>query len=396
MQVREQSVAVRPRVRAPRAAVVRGERCDGATALDPPAQDDVGLHDVDAPAQDEIACLGHRAHHLSRSDADVRRAPERRVPVDVRRRQRLLEPVDVETLELAREGDGRVARPARREVAGHPPALVRVDHELEIGPDGLAHRLDRRQVEAPVLRVEAELDRTHAGVAELDAAPNALLGRDELARRRVRAHALACSAEELPERDSLRPSGEIPDGDLEDPVAAVVEVDALDDPVDDVVARRVDAEEEAREEPVIREPVSARVALDTVVRAHDRDRRLLLRPRHGVPRRVERRVERIPVAPGLDRRDLHAASVAAVERVAKRVAPLDESGGRVRVPPGDARPERLPRRSPAREPYGGLVGSRPDRSRPRRGRAARRSPRAARPRPRRGRPARYRAEPRPT
>ena len=132
MEVREQPVAVRPRVRRPRPLRGLGELRDAPAALDATGQDDVGLDDVDAAADDEIARLRGRSHHLAGRDAYPVVA-QRRVAVDVVSRQRLLEPVDVERLELAGELGRGATIPARREVAGHAPALVRVDHDLELG-----------------------------------------------------------------------------------------------------------------------------------------------------------------------------------------------------------------------------------------------------------------------
>ena len=69
---------------------------------------------------------------------------------------------------------------------------------------------------------------------------------------------------------------EVPDGDLDDPVAAVVQVDGLDDAVDGVGVGRVDPDEQALEQLAIGNRVAARVALDAVVGADDDDRRVLV------------------------------------------------------------------------------------------------------------------------
>jgi len=73
---------------------------------------------------------------------------------------------DAERLErtsaLRRGGDV----PARFAVARHAPALVRVDHQLESGPDRVAYGFDDRHVVAPVRMVEADLHGANAGVAQ--------------------------------------------------------------------------------------------------------------------------------------------------------------------------------------------------------------------------------------
>ena len=172
--------------------------------------------------------------------------------------------------------------------------------------DGLAHRLDHRQVDAPVARVEAKLHRLYARVAEREAAANAFVRRDELAARRVGEDAvLACPRGAA---RAARPSARATRSQTatsSDPVPAMVEVDGLADPVDDLRVRRVDPDEEPLEQLAVGERVAARVALDAVVGADDDERRVLMSARLGIPCGRERRVERIAVAPRLDRRDVH-------------------------------------------------------------------------------------------
>ena len=110
---------------------------------------------------------------------------------------------------------------------------------------------DHREVDAPVARMEAQLDCAHACSAERGAAADALVGVDELAARRVREDATAFPAEQPPH--GLAPSApeKIPHRDLDDPVAPVVEVDRLDDPVHGVGVRYVEADEQPLEERAI-------------------------------------------------------------------------------------------------------------------------------------------------
>src|SRR5262245_3776115 len=142
VQVRQQAVPVRPRVRAPRRARLLRQRRHAACALDPTAEDHVDLHDVHAAREDEGARLRFGAHHLAGRDAQARAAAELGVRVEILGRQGLLEPVHVETLELPRELEDFRRRPPAREIARHAPCLVRVDHDLEPRADGLANRCD--------------------------------------------------------------------------------------------------------------------------------------------------------------------------------------------------------------------------------------------------------------
>ncbi len=170
----------------------------------------------------------------------------------------------------------------------------------------LANRGDHGEVDAPVLRVEAEFHGAHARVAQGGAPAHALVGVDELAARRVREDPVALAAEEAPDRFVPRAPDEIPDRHLGDPVAPVVEVDRLDDPVDCLRVGDVEAEQQPLEQLAVRQRVAARVALDAVVRADDRDRRFLGRSWLRVPGGEERRLEWVSIPPRLDGRDLHS------------------------------------------------------------------------------------------
>ena len=87
--------------------------------------------------------------------------------------------------------------------------------------------------------------------------------------------------------------------------SAVVEIDDLAELAHDLRPQRVDADEQPLEQRAVGQPVAARTALEAVVAAHDHDRRLLPRPRHGIPGDPKRRLEREDVPPRLDACDLH-------------------------------------------------------------------------------------------
>ena len=95
----------------------------------------------------------------------------------------------------------------------------------------------------------------------------------------------------------------------------MVEVDCLAELVDDLGTQRIDADEQPLEQLPVRQRVTACIALDAVVAAHDHDRRFLTRARHGIPRDPQRRIEWENVAARLDGCDPHARLLAAVERV---------------------------------------------------------------------------------
>ncbi len=245
------------------------------------------------------------SHHLARCEAKVRETAQRGVAVDILRGQRLFEPVNADRLE--RPGALRRRRdvPARLEVARHPPALIRVDHDLESRADGVADRLDDGDIVAPVGVMEPDLHRADPRLAKLDHSRDTLLERKQLCIRRVREQPLRPPAEQLPARRLERAADEIPHGDLRRPWARVVEVDRLAQLVYDLSAERIDADEQPLEELTVRQRVAACVALDSVVAADDHDRRLLPRARDWVPGDAERRLEREDVASRLDAGDAH-------------------------------------------------------------------------------------------
>ena len=171
-------------------------------------------------------------------------------------------------------------------------------------PTAVADALDELDIVAPVVVLEADLHGSHASVAQLDGAASTLVRVDRLAARRVREDALRAAAEEAPERLIEGTTHEVPDGHLDGPRTAAVEVDGLADLPDDLGSSRIDADEVTPEFRQVRQVVAARVPGDTVVGVDCDERRLDARPRHGVPGGPERRVERERVPTRLDRGDL--------------------------------------------------------------------------------------------
>ncbi len=152
MEVRHEPDAVRPRVRRPAAAVQVAEGGDPPAPAEAADEEDVRLDDVDEPAEREVPRRRCVSHELAGGDPDPCRIAERRVALVVVRAERLLEPVDAELLERPRALDRRRDVPAGRAVARHPPALVRVHHDLQPVAHGLTDALDDGDVGPPLAR----------------------------------------------------------------------------------------------------------------------------------------------------------------------------------------------------------------------------------------------------
>jgi hypothetical protein len=93
--------------------------------------------------------------------------------------------VDAERLERRGAGACGGEVPGRSQVAGHPPALVRVDHDLHLVADGIAHGLHHPHVVAPVGMMEADLERAQAAIAQRHRAARPLLRPRQLAGRGI-------------------------------------------------------------------------------------------------------------------------------------------------------------------------------------------------------------------
>ena len=87
-------------------------------------------------------------------------------PAQVRAGQRLLEPQDVVLGEPDGDLAGRDRVERRRRVAGHPPALVEVDHDRHRVADRVARRRDRGEPLLEPARVDPDLERPEALVAQ--------------------------------------------------------------------------------------------------------------------------------------------------------------------------------------------------------------------------------------
>ena len=306
MQVGQQAQPVRPGVRREPAVPREGDLGDGPRPEHAGGEDHVRLVDVERVRVEGGELLGEGARHLAARDADPEAgSAQPRQPAQVGAGQRLLHPQHVQLGQPGRDPPrrGRVQRRAR--VARHPPALVQVDHDRHGVTDRLARGGDRGQAVVEAARVDPDLEGAEPFVAEPERRRRPLVGRQEHPARGVGRDPVAGPAEERRHREAGDLAGDVPQGRLEGPIAAGVEVDGLeraDVPGD---GQRVLADEQVLEglEPVHgvagADPDHALVGLDP----DDRDRED--GPWHRVPGRREWRVERDPQPVEPDRRDTH-------------------------------------------------------------------------------------------
>ena len=153
--------------------------------------------------------------------------------------------------------------------------------------------------------METDLDGLDAGVAQRDAAARPLFRVDQLTARRIRQETVRAAPEELPDRLPGGLADQIPDGGLGNPRAPPVKVHCLSELADDLRAEGIEPDEERLERSAIRQVVSARPPREAVVGVNGDESRLLVIPRHRIPRGTERWVEGHPVAACLDRADPH-------------------------------------------------------------------------------------------
>ena len=118
----------------------------------------VRLQHVECPFDDEVAELVELARHLAPGDADVDLVAQAPHAFAIAAMQRLLHPVDPEGLEFARHLHGILERPGRIGVPGHAPALVAIDHQLELVAHARPHGFEGLDITPPVAAMEADLE----------------------------------------------------------------------------------------------------------------------------------------------------------------------------------------------------------------------------------------------
>src|SRR6476659_10007930 len=130
-------------------AMRRGERCDLLAFGDAARSANVRLYDIHRLAHDGVAKTPAGEFVLAAGYRHVERPRHLDITVDIFRRDRLLEPLDIEFFQLAAEPDR----------GGHCQAMIGVDHQLDVGTDGLAHRLDALEIALDRAEADLHLDR---------------------------------------------------------------------------------------------------------------------------------------------------------------------------------------------------------------------------------------------
>ena len=306
VQVGEQTDAVRPRVRGEPAVAPQRQLGERARGRDPERQHHVGLVDVERIGLEREPQVLERARHLTAADSHAGGGAQRTHALAIVAVQRLLDPQHA-VLAQALHHAPRVRRAeAALDVAGHPPPLVEVDDHVEPVTDGGAHGgHDRDPLVEPVAR-DPDLDRADAALHERQRVLRALLGRPQLAPRRVGGDPLAGAAKQHRDRLARGLPGQVPKSRLQRPVAAGVERDRLERPHVARDRERVGPDEQVLELLEPHHRVAAADADQAGIGVHAHDRRLKRPARHGIPGGVERRIERQPQALRLDRGDLHS------------------------------------------------------------------------------------------
>ena len=253
----------------------------------------VGLEHVEAVAFEELAELVRLAGELAARDPDVDPAAQFGVPVVVAAVQRLLHPVHALGGEVRRRPRWRARRPTAGGVPGHPPALVAVDHQLERIADRVADRPNHGEVVGESRPTEAHLQRRRSPSPTPARATSTISAERPMdTGRGVGADARRVPADQRPHRPVVDLAGEIPQGDVQRPRPAGVELDVGEHRRVAVEVERVLADEVALEvgEAVHRVAGADADVAGVVVDPHDRRREVGARPR--VPRRGERWIER--------------------------------------------------------------------------------------------------------
>ena len=278
----------------------------------PGGEDDVGLVDVEGVGLDGGEQFAERPGHLAAGDAHAgRRRAQSGQTAQVRAGERLLEPQDVVLGELDGDRPRRDRVDRRRRVAGHPPALVEVDHDRHRIADRVPGRGDGGQALLEPSGIDPDLERARtpprAGAAPIRRAPPAAAA--SRTRRRP-----GCPSVAPPKSVATGQPGDladdVPQRDLERPVAAGVEVDRLEDADVTGDRQRIAADEQVLEGLEAVHRVARSDADDALVGLDPDDRRRERAARDRVPGGRERRVERQDETVQSDAGDTHVGSIA--------------------------------------------------------------------------------------
>ncbi|MDE2691715.1 MAG: hypothetical protein OXI49_14460 [Acidobacteriota bacterium] len=178
-------------------------------------------------------------------------------------------------------------------------ALVRVDHQRQVGPDRLARPLDDRDVVAPVRVVGAELDGREAHLLQFEQVLGALVGRSKLGGRRVGPELVPAAAQQLVHGLALDLAGDVPQRRFQPGQSDAERLAGVEDAGEALDVEGVAAEDERSQsiadagvEPA--QGHSRRLADDAFVRRHADEGQLVVRLavawlRGNVERRRQRR-----------------------------------------------------------------------------------------------------------
>jgi hypothetical protein len=125
-------------------------------------------------------------------------------------------------------------------------------------------------------------------------------GAAKRSRRRIGAHAVRQTADQLPAGLARELAGQVPQREIERPAPAAMEADVVENAPVTLQLQRVLADEQGFVSLESEHHVAGTVARDAEIGVNRNDRRVPERAWLGVPARVERRVEMEAVARDLD------------------------------------------------------------------------------------------------
>ena len=232
MEVGQQPDAIGPGVRREPAVPRERELGDGPRPEHAGGQDDVGLVDVEGVGLDRGDELGERPGHLAAGDPDARRGrPQRRQSLQVGAGQRLLDPQDAERGEARRRS--RERRPDRASGVVSPAIRQPWLRSTMIAIESPTASRVAATAARPVLelaRIDPDLERAEPFVAQTQRRFGAGRRGQEHPARGIGGDPVAGAAEQGRDREPGDLADDVPQGDLERPVAAGVEVDRLERP----------------------------------------------------------------------------------------------------------------------------------------------------------------------
>ncbi len=167
---------------------------------------DVDVRDVGGAAQDHLHRRARVAHALVGHQRNADRAAHLRHAVEIVRRQRLLDELEVRCFHRADDGDRLLRR---------LPSHVAVDAELDVRPDRRADRLHGRDVARRIVAPDLHLDRPVAPLDALLRESRHVVGRAERNRIAERDAIADLAAEKIVDRRVERLADDVPERHLD-------------------------------------------------------------------------------------------------------------------------------------------------------------------------------------